>query len=109
MKKLIIVLALLLTSFNSAAQVQSRIFTCVDQKNNFAFDVAFEMMTARVWVQREVYNLKYERRLDRQDGQIFYLYGNQEFTVTTSWPRDKFVFMQTNERSPRPIAAAHCQ
>jgi hypothetical protein len=110
MIKLIIVSALLLSSFNSIAQVQSRIFTCVDRsKDNFKFDVKFDGQTARVWVQDVVYNLKYERLLNRQDGKLFRVYGNQEFTATTSYPNDNFVFLQTNERSPRSIAAAHCQ
>jgi hypothetical protein len=91
------------------ARVTSPILTCIDtSKGNFKFDVKFDEMTARVWVQGDVFNLKYERLLDRQDGKLFWVYGNQQFTVTTSLPKDKFVFMQTKERSPRLMASAHC-
>ncbi len=109
MKKLIIVSALLITSFNSSATVESRILTCVDRsKDNFQFDVKFEGQTARVMVKGSTYNLRYERIFDGPKGKLFRVYGNQEFTVSTSHPYDNFVFLQTKERSPRPIAAAHC-
>lgn len=109
MKKLIIFSALLLTSFNSFAQIESRIFTCVDRtKNNFEFDVKFEGVTARVKVQGTTYHLKYERIFNGQDGKLFRVFGNSDFTVTTSYPQNNFVFMQTREKSPRLIASANC-
>jgi hypothetical protein len=108
MKKIILIAGILLASFNAAATVESRIFTCVDRKNNFQFDVKFEGGTARVWVQGSVYNVKYQEVFTGRDGKIVRVYGNQEFKVFTSYPNDKFVSMQTNERSPQPIAAAHC-
>jgi hypothetical protein len=108
MKKLILIAGILLTSFNAAAEVRSPIFTCVDRKNNFKFDVAFDGGTARVWVQGSVYNVKYQELFTGRDGKIVRVYGNQEFKVFTSYPNDKFVSMQTNERSPQQIAAAHC-
>ena len=108
MKKLIIVLALLLISFNSTAEVRSTILTCVDRQNNFKFDVAFDGGTARVMVQGTTYNVKYQEVFTGRDGKIVRVYANQEFRVFTSYPNDKFVSMQTNERSPQKIAAAHC-
>ena len=109
MKKPIIVLALLMISFKSFAQVKSPLLNCVDPlKNNFQFTVIFNGQNATVVLKGWTYNLKYNRAWVSSRGERWSEYKNQEIIVGTTFPFDKYVDLSTGGWSPRPIASAHC-
>ncbi len=110
MKKLIIVLALLLISFKSFAQVTSPLLNCVDHlRKDFQFTTKFSGQTASVAFKGWTYDLRFIGAWVTSKGERVSDYQNQEITVRTTFPFDKYVSVSTMPMPGSIIASAFCQ
>jgi hypothetical protein len=109
MKKPIIVLALLMISFNSFAQVTSPLLNCVDiVKTNFQFTAQFNGQTAVVSFKGWTYDLRFRDAYVSPQGERWSYYENKEIRVGTTFPFDKYVVINSNSHHVS-IASNHCK
>jgi hypothetical protein len=100
---------MLLLSLNVSAQVTSTTLNCISKaKNNFQFSAIFNGQNATVVFKGWTYNLRYKGAYVNPSGMRVSEYENQEIYVSTTFPFDKYVSIQTGGSSPQVIAGAFC-
>jgi hypothetical protein len=101
--------AMLLLSLNVSAQVTSPQLNCVDSlKDNFQFTAKFNGQTATVSFKGWTYDLSFKGAWVSPQGERWSDYENKEIKVSTTFPFDKYVDIET-ARPRSTIASSHCQ